>query len=373
MTLLGLWLLAALPSAGPSALSQLAGSVSEEILRLSKGRPVQVELPTDRTGRTTSRPSDLRSLILTRLEGRLVLKEAGPRLRIESVLWEAPGKIGLSARIVDEPGGRLVDLLTASADADPAVLALSPPSASFRTSLEVTTLTRTPPLSRRILDLAFIGDDLLAVLSEQDVSLYACHADSLRLKSKWPLGAIRKVRAPAGMIVASESEAALWVLTNELNRATLLGVDGGALQRRVEADALPWPGCRTGLRYRPGTNLLEGDLPGFGEGPFLSLGAGLALSPEGELLPATGDTLRLGPPLVPLWKDLIAASSASPPGESDWVQIVSGERHLLDSLPVEGTIRALASRPGEDGARLVVGVEEAQGSHLLVLGLRRRP
>src|SRR5258708_37885577 len=106
----------------------------------------------------------------------------------------------------------------------------------------------------------------------------------------------------------------VWAVTSRSPRASLFPVEEGGrrLGERVVADALPWPGSPGGLRFRPGTNLLEGTLDGLGAGPFLAATdalMGAAVAPDGRLRmsapagpPSSG--LRSGPGLACLSKGI---------------------------------------------------------------------
>lgn len=379
-------LLAAAPARAGSPLARLAQALADQIAGVAKGRSVELAPPEDRTGRGAALGLDLRALVAARLEGRVAVDDAGPRLRIVSVLSETPRRIVVSARVVEEPGGRLVDLLSASVETDETLLGLSPerlPTAPR--TIDVLASNRTPPLDAQVLDLAFVGDERIAVLTADALALYRWDDSGVVQESRQALpGPLATVRAPAGIIAAAPHDDALWVLTNRAPRAVLFAVDGKRLVRRTDAAALPWPGCPGGLRYRPGTNLIEGVLSGLGPGPFLALAsaeADLAVTPEGELrLASAGGAasgpLRAGPTLAPLWRGLVAASSPNPPGSDDAVLLLAREDsglRLRDTLRVEGAVRALAGRVHGETARLVAAVEEpAGGTYLLLMDLRRR-
>ena len=142
---------------------------------------------------------------------------------------------------------------------------------------------------------------------------------------------------------------------------------------RHEAEALPWPGCPAGLRYRPGTNVLEGEIAGVGPGPFLALEDAvpdMAVSAAGVLRTAAEGHLTVGAGLAALWPGVVAASSPLPPGEEDAILIIAtagaGPR-VLGSVPVEGAVRALAGRALDKAMRLVAAVEEPGGRARLVV------
>ncbi len=204
---------------------------------------------------------------------------------------------------------------------------------------------------------------------------------SLAVRSELALpGPLLPIRATAGVIVRDQEGGALWLLTNRASAALVVVIQGDRLVERTRAETIPFPGSAQGLRFRSGTNLLEGLPAALGPGPHLAAVAvapdgPLAVSSAGELLRATGDTgLRVGPSLASLWPGLLAASSAGPPGASDSVLIVSLEMErprIVDTFAVEGAIRALATRARQGRLRLVAGVELGERHHLLFPELAR--
>ena len=175
------------------------------------------------------------------------------------------------------------------------------------------------------------------------------------------------VRFPGGLLAATED--AVWVERSGLRQALLLAVDeAGAIVERGQAEAFPWPGCPRGLRYREGTNLLEGVVEGLGDGPFLAVAAGVGVDQEGRVRLATPEGprpsgLRAGPALVSLGGGLFAAASASAPGPADTILIFErdgDELRLLQEVEAPGAVRALATAPGERAARLVAAVESGE-------------
>lgn len=376
------FLAAALPALAAPSLVRLAEAFAGEIVRAARGRPVEVAVPEDRTGRGASVALDLRALVLDRLRGRATVADSGPRLRVQSVLSETATGLVVSARVVEEPGERLVDLLSASVAADLSLLALSPVrSPPAPATVDVVSMARTPPLDSPVLDLAFFGDERLILLGADAVALYRWNGSSLALESRRPLtGPLETVRAPGGLLRVAERDGAFWALTSRAPRAMLFAIEEGRLVERQEAEALPWPGCPRGVRYRPGTNLIEASIAGLGTGPFLALDDAaprVCVTGDGLLRGAAeGAGLGAGTALAALWPGMVAASSPRPPGEDDAILIVStsGEEgpRLVDSLRVEGAVRALAARERGRTARLVAAVEEPdRGAHLLVLDLAR--
>ncbi|MBN2369717.1 MAG: hypothetical protein JXO72_04455 [Vicinamibacteria bacterium] len=191
------------------------------------------------------------------------------------------------------------------------------------------------------------------------------------------------VRAPAGMIRASDDNGSAWLLTNTANGALLVAVEKDRLVSRLQAAALPWPESSTGVVYQDGTNLLQASLDLLGDGPFLSLapiGRGLAVMADGRLkiaAPGGGrpvENVRVGPTLAPLSGDLVASSTARPPGSPDEILIlapVDSGYQVAQSLSIEHSIRAIGSRVHGSAALLIAITESPDGTwRLHVLDLR---
>jgi hypothetical protein len=135
---------------------------------------------------------------------------------------------------------------------------------------------------------------------------------------------------------------------------------------------VPWPESRTGLRFRAGTNLIEGAIEGLGDGPFLAVDAdesALAVTAEGRLLGLGDPDQRVGTSLAVPRQGVVLTSTALPPPEAD--ALVAIERRpphaTLARLPVDGSVRALAARASGNRSRIVAAVEGAEGTHLLAL------
>jgi hypothetical protein len=180
------------------------------------------------------------------------------------------------------------------------------------------------------------------------------------------------------MLVVAPQEDSFWALTSRAARAALLAVQGTTLVERQRADAVPWPGAASGLRYRPGTNLIEGALTSAGPGPFVDLDAaegGLGVTADGWLRCLGCPEQRVGLGIAGLWPGFLAASSPAPPGADDALLVFERSEAGLETrlrLPVEGGVRALTSRVEGRGVRLVAAIEPAGGgSQLLTLDLVR--
>jgi hypothetical protein len=246
-------------------------------------------------------------------------------------------------------------------------------------TLAVAMQARTPSLTEAVLDLALADDDRIVVLSPEAVSLYRWGGDGLVLASRRLLAGAAPVRTPGGLLTPLDESGAFWALTSRATEATLYRIEGGQLQEVARADALPWAGCAEGLRFQPGTNLIQGRVASLGAGPFLTLEPGVAVDASGRLRAAEVETEepgpRVGPTLAALGDSLLAASRADPPGSTDAILLLSrGDAgwEVRQTLPVEGAVRALAARPRSGRWRLVAALEEAEperATHLVVLEL----
>jgi hypothetical protein len=244
---------------------------------------------------------------------------------------------------------------------------------------------KTHALPLRALDLAFLGPDRLVVLDASEIALLAVGERGVTLLSRRALPAsLEVVRWPGALLQGSERDGAVWAITSVSPRAVLFAIDGGVLVEREQADALPFPGCPRGLRFRAGTNLVDGEVERLGSGPFLDLTASdrlAAVSPDGRLLigdPAeTAPAVRVGPTLAPLWPGWIAASTAAPPDQEDALLVFSaGAAAPAMSCRTPGPVRALAARAQADAARVAVAMDEGEtgrSSLLLVDLVRPRP
>lgn len=372
---LGGWLFAAAALAD-SPLARLADSAADEIARIAKGGVVELQATEDRTGRGLA--PDFHALVLARLKGRVPLASSGPRLRIASVVSGTPGRLSFSARVVEEPAGTLVDLLAVSVPAGGGDLTFLPqrPPAPNDARLEISGSLRTPVLATSILDLAFLDADRLLVLSPDEVSLYRWTGDGLSLLARRPLpGPLTPVRTPGGLLVTSAKPDSFWALTSRAARAAFISVEGSRLVERQQADTVPWPAAPQGLRYLPGTNLIEGAPAPFGTGPVLDLDSAAAISAERRLLCVGCRDQRVGLGLADLWPGFLAVSSPAPPGAQDSLIVLEHTEaglHTRLRVPVDGGVRALAGRVDQRAARLVAAITvPAEGDYLLVLDLVR--
>ena len=319
---------------------------------------------------------DLDALVRARLEGRVNLTTSGPRLTVTSTVAALGTRLVWSARVVEEPSAALVDVISVSTAWDPALLPLVPGRAgSGAEGVDVLDRSTTPQVEGRIVALAFVGDERLLVLFDDALALYRRDGLLLRLESRRDLpGPLAGVRFPGGVLLTAESESACWALTSRTPRAVLYSLDGNRLTPTHQADAVPWPRVAAGVRFRPGTNLLEVAAPGI-DGPVL------ALEPEeGWVVEADGTLARLGasdpvpserragPALARLWPGWVAAASPDPPGEHDRILLYrDAAGPTTASLPVEGAVRALASRRHGANAMLAAALEDVGGGFRVAL------
>jgi hypothetical protein len=375
--------LAALVLAAPSGaraeatLARLADDAAAALRRASRGSPLEIGVPDDRTGGTSSLAADLHALLVARLPA---VKAGGRRVRVTSVLSQQPGRLVFSARLVEATDGRLIDVVSVSLATDAGDLSLaSAPWTGASGALDVVRQERSAPLPGPVLDLAFLGDDHLIVLWPEEVGLYRWDEASLRLAARHVLaGPRRPVRTPGGLLWASDRESAFWALTSRVPRATVFAVEGERLSvASGAADSLPWPGVANGVRFRAGTNLVEGATGTVGGGPFLALdGEGdllVAIGADGTLLaPGRADAgepgLRVGSCLAAPRAGTLVATAPGAPGARDGLLFLDREPPHAERarLPIDGTVRALAARAAGARSRVVAAVESDGGDTTLL-------
>jgi hypothetical protein len=372
-------LLAAAATPGAS-LGRLADAVAADIVRVAAGRPIDLAPPEDRTGAALA--FDLDQLLRRRLENRVPFATTGDRLAIKAVLAQIGTRLVWSARMVEEPAGTPADIVSVSMPWDPALLPLIPRGGSSADGVDVLERAMTPPIEGRIVALAFAGDERLLVLFDDALALYRRDGLALRLESRRDLpGPLAPVRLPGGVLLALESESACWAMTSRAERASLFSLDGGKLTAVQQADALPWPRAPGGLRFRPGTNLLEVAAAGI-EGPVLAIepDEGWFVEADGVLVRAgsadpPAARRRAGPAVTRVWPGLLAAAAPEPPGEHDRILLFRDSRpDVAGAVTVEGAVRALASHRRGTTAILAAALEDTAGGFrlgLFELGERR--
>ncbi|PYQ48057.1 MAG: hypothetical protein DMF78_22160 [Acidobacteria bacterium] len=360
---------------GSPTLGRLADAAAAEVARAAAGRPVELSASEDRTGAPTL-AADLDALVRARLQARLTLSTAGPRVRVVSVLAQVGPRLTWSARVTEEPSGAPVDVLAVSTPWDPGLLPLVPSRTSGGAGVDVLAHVETPPLEGRIVALAFAGEDRLLVLLDDALVLYRRDGLALRLESRRELpGPLAVVRFPGGLLRVADGESACWALTSRMARAVLFSLDGARLSAVDQADVVPWPSTAAGARFRPGTNLIEASLPGV-DAPLLALDTDAAwiVAADGRLsragaLPPPETALRVGPAVALLWPGLVAAAAGDAPAEHDRIVFVrdAATPALAGELSVEGTLRALAARRHGATALLAAATEERGGGFRVAL------
>lgn len=365
------------PAARPasSALARLAESLAHDLTRLSGGQPVELLLD-DRTGTDGALGADLRALTLGRLASAgVVAAPAGRRLRAETLLTRDGRMLVLSSRVTREPGAQLVDVLSASAQADAALLARGQRrEPTLVPGFEVLASVISGALDTPVLDLAWLSERRLLLLTARALELYEWDGSSARVVRRRPLPpAQARVRFAAGLLLVKPREATAWALTNSMPQALQVRVLDDVLEERGTADVLPWGRAAQGVRFQPGSTLLDAQPVGLGAGPFVALEPtleDLAVGPDGALLMATAagatDTgMKVGPALARLDVDWIAAASPAPPvDDRDAILLLQrldngwSERGRLEAL---GPVRALAALEQADGAVRLVAALDVHG------------
>jgi hypothetical protein len=368
------FLLAAAATPAASSLARLAEAVAGEVVRVSAGRPVDLAPPDDRTGAGLG--ADLHQMVRARLEGRVSFASTGDRIAVTAVLAQAGTRLVWSARLTEEPAGTAADVLSVSTTWDGAVLPLIPDrGTSGAATVDVLERMITPPVEGHVVALAFSGAERLLVLFDDAIALYRRDGLALRLESRRDLaGPLSPVRQPGGIVRATEMESACWAMTSRGPRATLFALDGGRLTAVQQADAVPWPRTPSGVRFRPGTNLLEAALPGI-EGPVLALEAeqGWVVQADGVLARVGSSELaaprtRVGGAITSPWPGLLAAAGPEAPGEHDHILLFRDSTlAVAGSVPVEGAVRALASYRHGATALLAAALEDPAGGFRLAL------
>lgn len=235
-----------------------------------------------------------------------------------------------------------------------------------------------PDLETPVLALTLVGEDELVALSPGSVTHY--HLDGLRLTLAARLEVEPEgpaVRFPAGLLRSEAGARSVWALASGWPSALLLDLDA-RLHVRSEADAMPWPGTPAGVRFRPGTSLLEADLPALGAPPFLALAPGAALDRQARLHRAQGPpvAVAIGTPLASLPGGGLLAGSATPGSDSDALIFLSDAAadpcEVRSGLP--GALRALAVAPRGHGRLFgVLALDGSAGAGLFAVALGTSP
>ena len=227
------------------------------------------------------------------------------------------------------------------------------------------------PMSARVLDIAAAGGGRVVVLMDGALAL-------LRLDARQGLVAVDErhmavasvVRAPAGILLADPGGDTCWVATNQSDVAILYSLAGDRLWEVQRAAALPWPGARRGLAFRPATNLIDVEIAGLGGGPFVRVGAGWAIGNDGVLgFAGTGWTgTRVGSAAALVGDRVLAVSGADPPGAKDRVTLLrEGGAPPERALEIAGTVTALAATRRGGVTYVIAGAARDGAYHLALI------
>jgi hypothetical protein len=256
-----------------------------------------------------------------------------------------------------------------------ALLTAVAPSPATPAKVQARTTLRVPAPARDVVAVGWAGPRRLVVLRPESIALVRLDPARAVVESEAPLPGPRvAVRTPGGLIVGP-SEGPVWVMTSRAPRAALFDLERGRLRLRSEADALPWPGATSGLRFLAGTNLIEGALAGR-SGPFVAAdpASGAVVAADGTLVAAgiAEPGARAGSAVAGLWPGWVVASSARPPPEDDCLRVLSPDGALLE-VKIAGAVSALASRLEREKAVVAVATASSAEADLLVLELTRTP
>jgi hypothetical protein len=231
-------------------------------------------------------------------------------------------------------------------------------------------------VDERVLALAFVGERRILALAAGSISVWRLDDGALRpaARATWPLPPL-PVRHGGGVIVGVSEEGAAWLASSYLAGAQLVRVDGPRLVLGDVAQAAPWPGAPEGLRFRPGTNLVDGieGLPLVAVDPV----SRAVVREDGMLMvDSAAAGFRVGSAVASLWADTLVASAPGPPALGDTLLVLRRSDGLWkqwSSMPVPGTVTAMAARAGARSADVVVALHTPAGAELLRLEVRTEP
>lgn len=231
-----------------------------------------------------------------------------------------------------------------------------------------------------LLALAFVGEGRVLALAAGSVSLWRLEGGGLRREARetWPV-AVAPVRHGGGLIVGRPDERAAWLVSSYAEGARLVRIEGPRLLLGDTADAAPWPNADEGLRFRTGTNLVDGLVTGDGAQPIVALDpvSRAVVREDGMLLVDSAPTgMRVGSAIASPWPRTLVASAPDPPSTEDALLVLrndgSGWEEAL-RIRVPGVVSALAARGGSGASDVVVALASAGGRELLRLELRPEP
>jgi hypothetical protein len=288
------------------------------------------------------------------------------------VAWRrTPQASGAVSRILGTVLGPVFLMMAAAAAPAPVVEAVAPPAVVAR-------------LPRPVLALAFAAPGRGLLLEDDRISRWKLTADGLARQAEQPAPAPNeRTRRPGGVIRASAGAPDFWVLRSGWPEALLFAYEEGAHGitwiAKGGALALPWPEATNGLRFRPGTNVLEGVVEGLPGTSFLALSADGALGVDAEGVlhhPDGGPALRVGSAVARPWTD-VALATAPVFGPVDSLLAIplplSPGAVAKTVASVDGAIQALATFVEKDSAVVLVGVRATDATYqVLRIDLRRR-
>jgi hypothetical protein len=237
-------------------------------------------------------------------------------------------------------------------------------------------------LPRPVLAIAFVGTTRVLLLEEDRASLWRLSAESIVKEAEHLLPApAERVRWPGGLLIGVADGLDFWALRSGWPEALLLtcSEEDAAAELTIgeRAAALPWPGASNGLRFRAGTNILEGEIRGLGRGPFLAVtpDGAWAVDPEGRLeIPGQPSTPSacVGSVLTHPWPEVAFTTSPTRPEALIAVSVDGPAARLSRLADIAGSVRALATHAIGDDAVVLLAVDEGDAYSLQRLDVGRR-
>jgi hypothetical protein len=255
------------------------------------------------------------------------------------------------------------------------LLLSTPPPSAAEPALQHKLLSRAAS-AEPILALSFVGEGRVLALAAGSLSLWRVDDGPPRIvaRSAWAV-TTPPVRHGGAVIVGTPSDGAAWLLSSYLERAQLVRVEGPRLVLVETADAAPWPQAPAGLRYKSGTNLVEG-MSADAELDILALDpmSRAVVREDGTLLlDATPAGIRVGSAIASAWPGMLLASADRAPAGEDRViawRRTAGAWEECWSIALPGTVSALAARGDSRRADVLVALRTATGAELVHLELR---
>jgi hypothetical protein len=237
-------------------------------------------------------------------------------------------------------------------------------------------------LARPVLAMAFASSDRVLLLEDDRVSFWKLNADSLSHQGEVLAPApVERTRRPGGLLRVAAGTPDFWVLRTGWPEALLFTYqdgDGGVWVTKGGAEAIPWPLAPNGLRFRPGTNVIEGTIDGLTGSSFLALSADGAVAVDADNLlhhPDGGVPLRVGAAAARPWADvaLTASPTLSPPDSLLAIRLpLSAETPATTLARLDGRVEALTTFVEKDQAVVLVAIETPESSHVILrLDVRR--